>query len=342
MKGPDHARRSPKHQDQAQGDHEEAERRDHRHVFLEENGVVRGVERYVAGVEELDAVVFGPMQNGLDRFEADLRIEVGETVPAVRVEPDVLDRIDARAAHLHDDRAELGVGADEPAHIKGLLHHFVSDDEELFLRFGELREQVVDEDVVGRRSFHELGVRKARHVFDEGDLVFERSREELDLPHHREVPCAAFGAVHDVPNFVGFEVVAVLQVRAVGRVVRIEECRNAVVDAGARREITSKPPDREAGEQHDPAVVVGPAPDRFEKLAEAGHRVCSRAVHRSCTACLFASRVGGKLSSGTRCRLGSARRCGRTRGRCPAGGYSHGPRAGSSSCRRIDGPPLRR
>jgi hypothetical protein len=149
------------------------------------------------------------------------------------VELDLIDRVDARTAHFDDDGAQLGVSAHEPTDVEGLLHHLVPDGEELFLGLRKLCQQIVDEDVVGRRPLHELGVGKASHLFDEWNFILERPSELLDLAHHLEVPGSPSGPIDDVCDFIGLEVLAILQVGVVGRVVGIEERRHAVVDAGA-------------------------------------------------------------------------------------------------------------
>ena len=87
----------------------------------EENAVVVGVDRYVAGVVELVGRVFRSSENLGDLCIRDLRIKIlhirrvfGERT-LFGWSQDLLGRVRARAIHLKDERAEIRLFVDDAA-----------------------------------------------------------------------------------------------------------------------------------------------------------------------------------------------------------------------------------
>jgi hypothetical protein len=232
--------------------------------------VVDGVEGHIARVVKLDALVLRPGQELLDPVMGGLGIEIVQSGAPLRVEFDLLGGIDTGLLHLDHDCGVLAVAARQPSHVHGLVQNPLLDLEQGLLAFRELVEEIVDLEAVWN-PLEELHVGQAGDLFHEGDVLLEGLGELLDLAHHLEIPrSVGVGRriVEDVGDLVGAEVLAELEVSAVGGIALVEVGLEAVVEADSPGGESARSQKQEADREHDPAMVVGPAPDPLEKPAQ--------------------------------------------------------------------------
>jgi len=190
-------------------------------------------------VVELDAVVFGSRQNLFDPEMAGLRVDVFHSVAEFRVGSERFGRVRACSIHLDHDGTKARVFAEDATHEHGFRQVGISQCEEFLLAFGEVVLELEDLNAV-RHAHREFGIHEGGHLVDEGDLVFERTRERGQLLHHLEIPGTVLKArrfVEDIGDFVGAEIRTVLLVDERTGIVRIEVGLVAVVLTYAAGEI---------------------------------------------------------------------------------------------------------
>jgi hypothetical protein len=168
--------------------------------------VVGRVHRHIARVHELDTGEFRPRENFVDRGVRRLRIQIRQSVAAVRIDAQFFDRIGAGQRHFRHDRAPLRVLADQRAHIQRLVHRDRTQVTHIVGVVGLVAEPM-DDDVVAP-GFNHLHIGETGDLAHERHFHFDRARQFVDLLHQRKIEHAV-GIVHalvdEVTDLVGIE-----------------------------------------------------------------------------------------------------------------------------------------
>ena len=123
---------------------------------------------------EANPLELGTRENLVDGRVCDLGIEIRQSIAAVWIEANLLERVRARAIHLDDDGCVPRVGAQYPADQHGFGEVAIAQGQQFCLSLRKLVRQSFDLDAFVETD-HQLCIGQALHFIDEGHLLFQQN-----------------------------------------------------------------------------------------------------------------------------------------------------------------------